>query len=521
MNRLAMAIVLVPAALLALSPAARGASSPPAGAADGPHLPARGAYAVVVSAETLAQADWKAVCDVLLDRYAGRLVTWKADVTEARPALAEAAPNYVCFVARPTECGRAFVAAVHRMTRRLDADPYTDCLWGILTGYEAADALRLARFKGPRLLRKVLSGTSGGVVEPFEAGIVFFESRQGRLRVKEPGGPWRETDGPADSTRRLVDFFNRERPDCFITSGHATEHDWQIGYTYKDGQLRCKDGRLFGIDTQGRRHPIDSPNPKVHLPVGNCLIGHVPGADCMVTALVHSAGVVQMFGYTVPTWFGAGGWGIQDFFLRRPGRFTLAEAFFANTQAMLLELHRRFPKAADIEIREYDLRRLAAATGLRDRTGLGLLWDRDTVAFYGDPALDARPPRPRGPDAPGAPAWDRRLEVAAGRYTLTIECRRDGTWPSRPVFALLPHRLRPESVHVIEDGGTGAVATELFVMVPLRGKFKAGDRVRVVVAGEPARRLAGTKKRVSAARRGTFHSIDLTAFQKGDLPCVQ
>ena len=35
-------------------------------------------------------------------------------------------PRYACFVARPDEAGRQFVVAVHRMTRALDGDPYTD-----------------------------------------------------------------------------------------------------------------------------------------------------------------------------------------------------------------------------------------------------------------------------------------------------------------------------------------------------------------------------------------------------------
>jgi zinc protease len=401
-------------------------------------------------------------------------------VAEVRGPLAKARPRYVCFVARPTECGRTFVARVHRLTRRLDADPYTDCLWGIVTGYDAADALRLARLDEPLVLRKVLSGTTGGKVGPFEAGVVFDEGHAGRMRGKEKGGPWENREGPKDSTRAIVRWFNDERPDCFITSGHATEHDWQIGYSYKDGHLRCKDGQLFGLDTQKQRHPIHSPNPKVHLPVGNCLIGHVPGRDCMVTALIRSAGVVQMFGYTVPTWYGKGGWGIQDIFLGQPGRFTLAEAFFANTQAMLHEIRTRFPDLAGTEIQEYDLRRVGRETGITDRDALGLLWDRDTVAFYGDPAFDARPAR-------GNLAWDQRVTVDGNRVTLALACRCDGTWPRQPVFAFLPHRIDASSAKVEEGEALEPVITDDFVMVPVKGSFAAGDTVRVVFTAERAK----------------------------------
>ncbi|HUU93833.1 MAG TPA: hypothetical protein VM238_21785, partial [Phycisphaerae bacterium] len=115
----------------------------------GPTLPAKGAYAVVVSRKTLADHGWEKVCDTLVRRYEAELVTWDDDVTAVRPHLAKIMPNYTCFVARPDECNRDFVVAVHRLTRRLDADPYTDTLWGIVTGYDAADAERLAAFEGP------------------------------------------------------------------------------------------------------------------------------------------------------------------------------------------------------------------------------------------------------------------------------------------------------------------------------------------------------------------------------------
>jgi len=485
------AALAVPAAETSAAAEAPSAAGAPQAAGPEFHPPARGSYAVVVSKDTLALEPWKAVCDALVAKYAGRIITYEKDVAEARPALAEAMPNYACFVARPAECGRDFVVAVHRLTRRLDADPYTDCLWAVLTGYDADDALRIAQRAEPLVLHKVLSGTSGGKVAPFESGTVFSEGKAGAMRVKEKGGPWKDRDdGPEDSTRAIVDCFNQDEPDCFITSGHATEHDWQIGYSYKDGQLRCQDGQLFGLDLQKQKHLVHSPNPKVYLPVGNCLIGHVPGPDCMVTALIHSAGVVQMFGYTVPTWYGKGGWGVQDIFLGQPGRFTLAESFYANTQSLLYTLRTRFPEKADVDFERYDLERrrgllgeLVQRHGLKgDRDELGLLWDRDTVAFYGDPALDARPVR-------GSLEWDQRLTVAGDRYTLALACRTDGRWPKQPVFAFLPHRIDAASVEVSAGRDVQPIVTDNFILAPLESEFKAGDAVTVTF----------TAKRASAA----------------------
>jgi hypothetical protein len=97
------------------------------------------------------------------------------------------------------------------------------------------------------------------------------------------------------------------------------------------------------LDTVGQRKDVNSPNPKVYLPIGNCLMGHVDGPDAMALAWMNSAGVVQMAGYTVPTWFGYMGWGLLDYFVEQPGRYTYAEAFFANQQALIHRLVTEFP----------------------------------------------------------------------------------------------------------------------------------------------------------------------------------
>jgi zinc protease len=446
--------------------------------------PPQGSYAIVVSAKTCADEAWRPVVDALQKKYAGRAITWQANVREAQDDLAACMPNYTCFVAQPAECGRDFVVAVHRMTRRLDDDPYTDTIWGILTGYTAEDALRLAQQQEPLILRKVLSGTSGGLLGAFDEGVQFDEGKAGGMRLKSADGKVQDKGCPPDSTRSIVDYFNNEKPDCFITSGHATQHDWQIGYSFKGGQLRHKDGHLFGLDTQGTRYDILSPNPKVCLPVGNCLIGDVSGRDCMVTALVHSAGVIQMFGYTVPTWYGKGGWGIQEYYLGQPGRFTLAEAFFANTQALLHEIQMRFPKIAKVDFEQYDLEKsrrllddLSARHGIGGRDELGLLWDRDTVAFYGDPAWQARP-------AERKLAWDQTLAVEGNRCTFTLTANEGGTWPDKPLVALLPRRVT--NARVVKGEDLKPVVTENFILVPMKGQFQPGERTEIVVEADEA-----------------------------------
>jgi hypothetical protein len=90
-------------------------------------------YAVVVSRQTHADAGWNKVVEALREKHEATVVVFDTDVSVTLPTLRAQFPRYVCFVAQPIEATRAFVAAVHRLTRRFDDDPYTDCFWGTST----------------------------------------------------------------------------------------------------------------------------------------------------------------------------------------------------------------------------------------------------------------------------------------------------------------------------------------------------------------------------------------------------
>ncbi len=430
-------------------------------------------YVVVVSDAT--RAEWTDVVSALVKKHDADVVTWAKEVGEAREKLVAEAPRYVCFVARPEETDRPFVVAVHRMTTRLDDDPYTDCVWGILTGYDEGDALRIAQRAEPLVVRRGLAGC-GIPLEVFEEGATYSESEKNASYVKEKGGEVKKVACPDDTTASLVDEL-AHGCDLFQTSGHASFRDWQIGYTYPNGFFRCREGRLFGIDREGKEHPIESPSPKVYGALGNCLMGRIPDRDAMALAWMHTGGVHQMVGYTVSTWFGYGGWGVDDYFLS--GRWTYAESFFLNQQALLWQLESRFPGARDLAFEEFDLEqdqglleRFAQKNGIAEKDELGLLWDRDVVAFYGDPAWEARLSRQ------GEVPWTMELSEKAGEFTLTVTCPGKGSW-GRPPGMVLPRRLK--DVKLLEGDG---VATELFVLLAKTGAYAAGDVYHVRFRGE-------------------------------------
>jgi hypothetical protein len=453
--------------LLGIAATAAVLSVPLLARADRP--PVAGGYAIVVSERTQADPAWAAVVKALQEKHRDRqpvVVTWTSSPAEAAEQLAACMPRHACFVAPPGEAGRRFVADVHRLTRTLDDDPYGDVLWGILTGYDAANALTIARTTEPLVVHRVTSGTELAMDRVHE-GVWFSELEKNHMVRKEAGGEAREERGPDDTTAALAARLNDGLTDLFATSGHATERDWQIGFRYKNGQFRSAAGRLWGVDTAGTEIPIDSPNPKIWLPIGNCLAGHIDGPDALALAFLNAGGVRQMIGYTVPTWFGYAGWGLLDYFVEQPGRFTLCEAFHANQHALV---HRLETNAAPADTR-------------------GLTFDRDVVAFYGDPAWEARM-------ADGRLQFRQVLTEHDGVFTLEVvpldgprsfaPVNTNGSQRGgRPLVQFLPRRL--VDVEIVAGAEWHPLVTDDVVLVPLPAADST-DTVRVVFRGrQPAR----------------------------------
>ena len=178
MTRLACIALQVALAVAALAAAPRPAAADPC------------TYAIVVSAATRSAPEWAAVVEALAKKHRDRgvdVIEWKESVDEAVAPLAASMPRHACFVAKPEEAGREFVAAVHRLTRRLDDDPYADVLWGILTGFDAANALAIAKTSDPLVVKRVTSGTELAMDRVVE-GEWTCELKKNRMVRKRAGG---------------------------------------------------------------------------------------------------------------------------------------------------------------------------------------------------------------------------------------------------------------------------------------------------------------------------------------------
>lgn len=412
-----------------------------------------GGYAVLVSRGTQADPAWEKVVAALVAAHGAKVVPFGASVAEAGPALRELQPRHLCWVAKPSELGPEPVHAMHALAAGLDDDPYPDCLWGVITGRSADDALRLVA-PAPLVIRTVGSSTAFAA-ECVEQGYWFDEFRAGERWVKEAGGQPRRADGDKDSTAAIAARLNEGTTDLWITSGHATEENWEPGYRYRNGTFVHRDGVVVGKALDGSLHPVRSPNPKVYLPIGNCLMGNVPGKpDCMALAYLSTAGVRSMVGYVVPTWFGYAGWGVLDYYLEQPGRFTVAEAWLANHHALVW--------------------RLAEAQAGRAPAGdvRGLRFDRDKTVLYGDPKWDARL-------APGPLRWEETLrEVVPGEWEWSIVPKAGSRTfepvdtngsqrGGRPLVTFLPRN--PGGWEVLRGVEHGIVAADDFLLLPNPG----------------------------------------------------
>ncbi|MBO94272.1 MAG: hypothetical protein CMI32_05160 [Opitutales bacterium] len=429
-------------------------------------------YCIVVSKPTAEDEKWAKVVLALEKKHGAEILLYEKSVKEALPSLRKSFPRYACFVARPKETTKEFVKAIHRMTRTLDDDPYTDLFWGILTGHDADNALAIATTSKPLVIRNSLACTEIAL-ERCEEGKWFCELRKGHGVAKEKGEKEKDIRLPQDTTNLFVKELNQGKPDLFVTSGHATERDLQLGFRYRNGVFRCKDGTLFGSDLSGKRHIVQSPNPKVYMPIGNCLMGHLDGPDSMAAAFLESAGVRQMMGYVEVTWYGYMGWGCLDYFIEQPGRYTFTEAFFANHHALIHRLETCFPDIA----RAKPGNRLRAKPkpseqarklGLGSTDAKGLLFDRDIVAFYGDPAWRAKM-------ANGKLNWKQTLIQKGDEYRLVITpqggpnsyapVNENGVQRGyRPFIAFFDKRLR--SAEVVSGKELNPIITDNFILVP-------------------------------------------------------
>ena len=208
----------------------------------------------------------------------------------------------------------------------------------------------------------------------------------------------------------------------------------------------------------------------------------------MVVTALGSAGVKQFVGYVVPTWFGRNGWGTLKTWQDSRGRLSLSEAFYLNEQKLIDETITRFPGAEkvnfdsdDIETGQRKDRKFMEGLMNLQKSGMkvekdvvGLIHDRDVVAFWGDPLWDARLDPAVAPHAL-TPSWKKSDKS----WNLTLEASADyeGEFP-----LWLPERINFPKIHLPEGAKVDAIAGPNFLLIR-KITLKKGELVTLGISG--------------------------------------
>ena len=315
-------------------------------------------YAVVIKQSTYNNPDWQAVADALLARYAGQLFIWNSSLNEVQEDVALYYPSHIGFICDVTTANPSFIQnSVWPFTRALDDDVYCDVVWGIITGYEANDALNLVSGPTGFEVKTCLGGTTSCNVNYFTQGISTSEATYGQYYVKYPDAleTVTFTDGPTDRTEWLVtminegiDIFDYDPVDIFYTSGHGSQNSWQLHYptSGQEGFFRSSNGQVYGDPYSGPDIDINSVNPKIYFGLGNCNIGQINNSSCMAPAWIHTGGAYQYTGYLI----GEGGsshqhGGTKAYFYKVARNYTWAESFFLGNIALKFDMINNTPGA--------------------------------------------------------------------------------------------------------------------------------------------------------------------------------
>ncbi|OCA02102.1 peptidase m16 domain [Akkermansia glycaniphila] len=408
-------------------------------------------YVVAISGKTAQDPAWKHVADTLVTKHGGTLVVLDGDVTSGSDKLKKMAPRYLAIVGKPEELSRPVVTHYHRLTREFDADPFGDCIWGMVTGYTAADAQRIADAKEPLIIKRG-GGTTNIDASRFEKSMCITDwkpfhvleqegykeptdiqyGEKGRLGVQSdkvlvdtPEGRKLVKEG---MVHKFVEFMEKDKPQLLVTSSHATQYNlempFEVGLIVSSDNkfhiLKRQDrsayasllsGVLFGADETKLKQFLDTKHfetikpdqePKVWLAAGNCLFGDVKNTkNSMAVTALSGYGCNQATGYTVPSWYGKSGWGTLGLFFNNHDASNLAEAWYLNNQFILDRTIREFPKLMNVQFNGVDINTslrqdqefikgiVQAGYGM-GQDPLGLVHDRDVMAFYGDPKWVAR-----------------------------------------------------------------------------------------------------------------------------------
>ena len=328
-------------------------------------------YVVIAGKSVVEDSLWNKVAQALVQKHEAAFLSYNQAPEEVLPQLQEIRPRYVAIVEKPEYLGRNYVIALNQMSRKVDNDMYADFLWGIITGYDAAAAMKMVNNSTEPLVMKDAVATitelsSGKWFDRFawiddhkmglwgekkskDDTITTYQLPMKKMRLKYTfsHGDSRIVErtmvDPKDEMQTFYDIYQEYNPDLVVTAAHATERNLEMPFSL--GNIRPRDGVLYMDFPDGPKDLVESGKRKVYLPIGNCLIANVNNTkESMAVAWMNSGNAATMVGYVVTTWHGRNGWGGLKYLVTTPGRYSVAEAFYLNQQDFLYQLNEWSPK---------------------------------------------------------------------------------------------------------------------------------------------------------------------------------
>ena len=423
-------------------------------------------YVVLVSSKTYQDEGWKGVADALVKKHNAHLLIYDFSVLDAKSELRKLSPRYLAVVTRPEITGRIIVQRLHQLTRNLDDDPYGDAVWGLITAATPERALEIIRSEQPQKVESSLNLT-GVNNELYKEVFTISDGKMGDWYWKKRDGTEeRGADGKSDRTALFFKRFLEMKPDLIVSSGHATEKNLEM--CFSRGNTVAHKGKWYTQPRDGKMELIpESTHPRVFLGAGNCLIGNMDRTtNSMACAMISHYGFNQFVGYTVPTWYGKGGWGTLGLW-QSGGGYSLADAFFFNNQIMVHELQTRFPEASKevMNVTEDGQGFPMEMKQNIDRDASGMIWDRDVVAFYGDPLHRII--------AGNEKLFEANLKKSGASLIMTIKARKDLKEGSA-VCVWLPEKMK--GLHPAKNSIPDILATDDYIIVH-KPDCKAGSEL--------------------------------------------
>jgi len=473
----------------------------------------------LVAVPESAPEAWTKVGEELATVHAGRVERFDGSPDSLLATLKRERPRFLAVVGPAEGFDASFVRALNRVSRQVDDDPFADLRWGLITGADPEDARRIVETREPLVIERALT-TTGINLGLVESGLTLSDGGKGNYTIKEKGRPvvqgkWEAEAEPDGTVTMFGKAWNEDRPQLLVTSSHATQFNLEMPFglgliASHDGQLhvlgkgklrefaKFLSGAMFTGDPgqlgnwlESQKLPVleHCDEPKVWVAAGNCLIGDARRTDdSMVVSAMSAGGVRQFVGYVVPTWFGRAGWGTLRLWQDSRGGLSLGEAFFLNDARLIEETRSRFPGALKVSFDADDIetcmrtdRAFHEALGNLEKSGVtidkdtvGLIHDRDVLAFWGDPAWDARFDPERLPH-PLRHEWKESGEA------LELHLRADADFEG-DYLQCLPERFESTPRLELPDG-MGGVAADDFVFLK-KIALKKGEQ-RVVVLHKP------------------------------------